>query len=155
MCLLVKKNYSIQIAEEDIPCFKVMFKTGGDGSLYSIYQHTPYKEKEIKFSDLDSPKRDIYGDFGIERGLHTFAYFSEAKRNVTDGVYDIGKDGGHVVCELVLYKATIPKGAAYYEGTYEGRKSYASNALILEEECEYPYWMISDNKFTKEEVACN
>lgn len=134
MCLRVMKNAYVMVAQEDIVCYKVMLKSKDDGSLYSLYRHAPYKEKELTFADLGEVERNFFGICEIHAGLHSFRFCCDAEKYCSDGrIYVTSGLDRDKRCSTVIYKATIPKGAAYFKGIFDNHTSYVSNILILEE----------------------
>ena len=136
MCLRIAKDQEVKIAQEDIVCYKVL--KSRDNGLYSPYQQTLYKLGETMSATIGRPEMmkilSIFGvdsnEFkGIEEGLHSYADKESAEQ------FRTGLIG------MTLCVAIIPKGAEYYEGTFDlfqGFKkfawpSYVSNQLIVKE----------------------
>jgi hypothetical protein len=124
-------NYTHKVAEEDIVCYKVVFRYESEGKprWSSLYQHFIYEQGELyeeKFSD---------------RLLRFFDGLTRLKSNVYHSYSDLcGIDvidsrwlGTH---QAVLVKCIIPKGSIYWVNEHE--QQYASNAIkIVREE---PFW---------------
>ena len=116
MCLVLEnKNSQPQVAEADIICYKVLVKHQ-DG-LFTLYTKTPVSvgstyESEFSFTE--------WGD--IDCGLHSFGRLIQANDFI-----DIWLTPSTV--EYVLCKCCIPKGSRYYQGSFCGCLSYASDKL--------------------------
>ena len=74
---------------------------------------TPYQLAIVKLGKTYTSALLRELDTAIEIGLHSFANYEDAKNNGSG----------------VVVKCIIPKGAEYYEGTFDRSKSYASNRL--------------------------
>ncbi len=128
MCLRVEKDALKRIAQEDIPCFKVLRKN----TYISPYASESYVFGERKYAEIGKlldfgySRRltiltgDLSNYMAIEQGLHTYVTREDA--NVYESEESI----------FVLCDAIIPKGAEYYEGKFfiDG-KAYVSNRLIV------------------------
>jgi len=134
MCLNVRRGSVRKVAKRDITVIKVlrtgsMLPTWGitykcidprkTGVGTSPYQRSEYIRGKRKTSRL-KPEKIFWRSGGewfiINVGLHSYG----VKENLR-------KVAG---CKI---KMVIPKGAHYYIGTFNGKKSYASNALIWRE----------------------
>ena len=121
-------NYTHKVAEEDIVCYKVVFRyeSVGKPRWSSLYQHFIYEQGELyeeKFSD---------------RLLRFFDGLTRLKSNVYHSYSDLnGLDINEIswLCahRAVIVKCIIPKGAIYWFNSYQNQ--YASNAIkIVSEE---------------------
>ena len=126
MCLTIKKGQEPQIASEDIPCYKVIL-------MYDNYYITPYREMRIEIGCTYESELYTSGALilkhsqyyaQIDIGLHSFKNLKGA----TDDLSFLPSNDYTV--EIV--KCIIPKGATYYEGTFNNRESYASDKIKYE-----------------------
>ena len=137
MCLRIAKDQEVKVAQEDIVCYKVL-KQRIDG-LTSPYQKMAYEKGRVMYAKIGTPEKmlvlDIFGIdskncLGIEEGLHSFMDKESAEQFYFGGLFNMK------VCVAV-----IPKGAEYYEGTFDlyrsGNKhawpSYVSSQLYIKE----------------------
>ena len=126
MCLYAKKDSKLQVAEEDIVCYKrLLYYNGASGTMFG----TPYQfavvtkrqlmgkicftakgKKEIVTTEWDEVK--VGGGF-----IHTYAFSNHADRNCSrDDQY--------------IFKCIIPKGTEYMVGTDSyGYPSFASRKI--------------------------
>ena len=122
MCLVLTKNARRQIAEEDIPCIKIIIK---DGKKWM----TPYQNIRITPGTTVKSELIVYGGLFntklINVGIHSFMPGCTAKiLSELDWFDGRGYSARAINC-------IIPKGAEYYVGSFESElnNAYASNQL--------------------------
>lgn len=128
MCLIVRKDATALIAEEDIICYKILEKKDEDEYI------TPYRYVAV---DMGSKILEAEGEVNIESCkkvgrieggvIHTFAFLEEACCEVlaSECTVNIWK----------VFKCIIPKGTKYYEGKFGPTLSYGSTCIKFIEEC--------------------
>lgn len=124
MCL--ERIGSLQEADHDIVCYKVLEITPRieffgflfGYNLKSPYMFSKYELGKTYHSKL-VPNATLFGPV-VERGLHTFADWQEARNFTVKGKYD-----------RIIVKCVIPTGAKYYKGFFTTKESYASSSLRL------------------------
>ncbi len=135
MCLLMKRNQKKLIAQEDIPCVKVLIKEydTDDSILVSPYKRHPYVFGEMVEAEIGEPENYLgpNDSLKIEEGIHSFANKIDAVRETS-----FWFDSFYVLCHAI-----IPKGAEYYEGIFGGDPSYVSNQLIVKDRVAGPVWI--------------
>ena len=85
MCLYTTSK-KVQVAKEDIVCYKVMMGYYGDkGAWVSPYQRMAYKEghtyelgRQLRLLDVSKPLREYRYPYMVEEGFHSFANLSDA-----------------------------------------------------------------------------
>ncbi len=148
MCLRVTKDSVVQIAQEDIRCFKVLMH-----NLTSPYRSEPYRLGETKVATIGAmrefgagaeridrlswwvdhaqlAKYELANYMAIDEGLHTFTNEEDAREFIS---------GKHYV--LIICEAIIPEGSKYYFGEFDqirdrspiSFESYVSEKLIVKE----------------------
>lgn len=139
MCLTISEtDNQRKIAKEDIPCYKVMYKSMSGNFLFSLYRYAPYVQHEIATTELGFPDQVDFRAWEITDGLHSFVDYQHAKSHMDQGISSIRpRNSEPRLCEMFCYNAIIPKGAEYYEGRFNGGGSYASNQLIITEEFDF------------------
>lgn len=131
----------MQKSDKDITVYKLVYKSK-NGQLYAPFRRTRYNLSDSLYSKLGRPhKVDIYTDanpdkpfrcFEVSQGLHSFKSKGEAIKWMYENFM--------LSSEHQIIKATIPKGAMYYEGFwhYDGKKlktkTIVSDKLILHPE---------------------
>lgn len=121
-----KKNQKPQVAKEPIICYKCLTR-----DMMSPCYRQKYKLGQLvtfEFSIINSDYTDK-----VEKGLHSFAEESEAKRIAEDFCWWDQINGYPGIKTPVIVKCEIPVGATYYKAesmsigvSYE----YASNQLL-------------------------
>ena len=126
MCLTVdKRNFKIEIAQEDIVCYKVLEKYGGHiispycRFLYEIGKE--YKTRMKDFYNRNSVK--------ITEGFHSFLYEEDAKNEKADFQDSKFKDW-----DFRCFRCVIPKGSKIVYGTYEAKDAIVSEEIKIIEE---------------------
>lgn len=130
MCLRVKIDHTIQVAEKDIPCVKVVVHRSW---FFGLIKHwkSPMYNKDIKrkynqvLYDIEHLKLDqeeirLRGDFIINQGYHTFIDEESTK------LLFISPEFFHQ--NYKKHYAIIPKGAEYCIGEWG---TLVSNKLIV------------------------
>ena len=125
MCLRISGDSrpSPKVATKDLYVYKFLYVVGSGPNAYlrSPYRSSRYNPGRTYTTKMMPEKRYFSSIWRIERGLHSFATFRSAKA-VSDSWY--GRD-------IYIFVCVIPEGATYYTGTFNGRKSYASDKLIV------------------------
>lgn len=125
MCWYSKKESIKKVAENDVPCFKVV-QMEDDGSLVSVYYGKVYKPKRTYKHKNLIPKKLVYQSFNeyrISKGLHSYATDVEITNNcigtiiMVKGLVPIGRIPLWFSNNYKFAKVNciIPKGAEYYE----------------------------------------
>ena len=124
MCWYSKKEPIKKVAENDVPCFKVV-QLNDDGSLVSVYFGKVYKPRRIYKHKNIIPKKIVYKSFNeyrIREGLHSYATDVEIITGMQSFVMEYGlvKVGRIPLWFSNNYKfakvnCIIPMGAEYYE----------------------------------------
>lgn len=104
MCLELYSDTKKLIAEEDIECYKILYKE--DGIFRTFYRDFPIEAGKTYESIISKE------GYRIQMGLHSYV------------------DKENAICSnLYTAKCIIPKGSEYYLGSFCGKDSYASNVL--------------------------
>ena len=122
MCLITRWK-SPKIAGEDIICYKFYMKA--KDSLLSPYRLAKAPDINTKVNtELDeNVKSDLSNQYiTIEKGFHSFKSLAPLLNIL------FNKE----VKDYVIFKCIIPRGSKYYEGTFQGNRSYCSNSILLE-----------------------
>jgi hypothetical protein len=141
MCLIITKFNKLEVAQEDIKCYKILFKSSVRQDLfYAPYQSFNYELGIIYHTNISVSydcntyvasffRRMFYYLFdkfldvkGVNQGFHSFA-------NLKNAIEEKNIDIDHkrlVVCECI-----IPAGAKYYKGTYLCYKGYVSDSIKI------------------------
>lgn len=129
MCLYTREEKPL-IADKDIPCYKVLFYKNGE-------YYTPFRDYRVKFeqkmiddTEETSPKV-IFEYFEIECGYYHTCGTKQGVKNIILQLAVHSKRNKLPIPKLRVFKATIPKGSAYYEGV---REDYCSKELIIHNE---------------------
>lgn len=126
MCLPINRNQKPQIATEPIICYKCLTE-----DMLSPCYNQKYELGKMLTSEFSINKLG-YCD-KIEKGLHSFAEESEAKRIAKDFCWCNQISGYYGMYAPIVVKCEIPIGASYYkaESTNIGVSfEYASNQLL-------------------------
>ena len=139
MCLIVSENSEIKVAEENIVCYKVVYKLFPGIYESEFYAHLYTRSSLNKMLDdvlaitqTCTTYKDSLGrsftryDNVIERGFHSFTCQEDACQ------YAVDKYSHNA--SYVVVKCMIPKGANYIKGTYGKHPNYVSNKIICLEE---------------------
>lgn len=110
MCLTRKAKSELKIAKQDIIVFKIGYKY--DNEFKSPFQKFIYHQDVVNTTNMDRYSVSINVGFHSFPDLKEFHKYSRS-RSYYKGIF------------------VIPKGAKYYEGTWEGFNNYASNKLIF------------------------
>lgn len=128
MCL--NSPGKLKVASEDIVVYKVAARllTFRDSILgkyfYAPYRLTPYvlgetMESELNYIEYEPSEEEAYPI--VEAGLHSLGNYADAVELIAS------QHNSHF---KVMY-AIIPKGSNYYEGTFNGKLSYASDKIVI------------------------
>ena len=141
MCLIITKFNKLEVAQKDIKCYKILFKSYTHSDLFfapyqsfnyelGVTYHTnisvSYDCKTYVVSFFRRIFYDLFNKFldvkGVNQGFHSFA-------NLKNAIEEKNIDIDHkrlVVCECI-----IPAGAKYYKGTYLCYKGYVSDSIKI------------------------
>ncbi len=113
MCLYLRKNYRIQTAKKDIPCYKVIYKRGEKEYLSVFQMHKVSLGKEYSTDPIRAINKSNIRT--VEKAFHSFASKKDAiifsrKLKWTNPVTTI---------KVLVIETIIPKGTKYYEGTFD------------------------------------
>ncbi len=121
MCFHNSFKTTVQIAEKDIVCWKILKQSGRrDGIFYSIFQSFEWKRNVLYRTILTTSKvayhsiDDLYIPNCIEKGFHAYR-----NRELARGLTDFRLEGVH--------KCIIPKGSRYFQN----KEEIVSNQMIL------------------------
>jgi hypothetical protein len=141
MCLVITKFNKLEVAQEDIKCYKILFKSSvHQGLFYAPYQSFNYELGVTYFTNI-SVSYDcntfglsffryifykFFNDFldvkGVNQGFHSFV-------NLKNAIEERNSDVDYK--RLVIGECIIPKGAKYYKGTYLCYKGYVSDSIKI------------------------
>lgn len=136
MCLSIMDT-ALKIAENDIECWKVLKRNFVIGKPLSAKFFSEFKKFEYKIGEvyrLESPlvcTIDYNGCYFVDEGFHSFASKEDIERyiiNLINPFHSIERE-----LSMVLARCIIPRGSKYFEGIYASSKSYASDAIRIEE----------------------
>lgn len=144
MCLIIEAKATPKRAKKDIICYKVIKRyTFSDGTENL---HTPYKFAPIP-KDVINGKKPFtaktsggatvtdkmfercgryFGDFGEVSKCAIHTYTTE-----TGAIADADLLKQYYGGNFIIYKCIIPKDTLYYEGDFEGIKSFASKKIVF------------------------
>lgn len=107
MCLVVSSDrLRPKVAKEDLVCYKIL-EVFSDGDLRSPFRYIRVHLGEQMESELDEKPNGSE----VRYGLHTLCDKEEAV-----GLLKTYRDV--FMCQFVLVRCVIPKGAKYYKGKY-------------------------------------
>lgn len=142
MCLVITKFNKLEVAQEDIKCYKILFKSSVcPGLFYAPYQNFNYKLGVTYFTNISVSYNcntfglsffryifyNLFDKFldvkGVNQGFHSYVKLKNAikERNSNAPFKE-----NMVVCECI-----IPKGAKYYKGIYLCYDGYVSNSIKI------------------------
>ena len=113
MCLHTKQK-EIQIAQEDITCYKVI-----NPDMTSLY-HTEFKWKLGKLYETEMDDSPICNT--VSQAFHSYKTLQDLKYGYFQSL-----------SPCMMVKCTIPKGSEYYSGIQDAMDGYASNKIIANE----------------------
>lgn len=120
MCFNLIGAIGPNIAEKDIPCWKIMFLEGDERVARSKFTNFRYDIGTLydQRDDFQSFMDIEHEEEGNEEGFHSYNSFFSADNN-----WDYGED------EDIIMECVIPKGSYYYENA--GDHEYFSSAIII------------------------
>ena len=130
MCLEIKENSKVKIAEKDITCYKIcLCKTerckwslkNFFGNKTAKFYKTPFCYADVEIGKKYQSYLLASSSFSINEGLHSFVENPNGKSELYLCNYD------------VIIKCVIPKGASYYEGIQFNLPGYASSEILYVE----------------------
>lgn len=127
MCLTVdKRNFKIDIAQEDIVCYKMLEKYGGH--IISPYCRFLYEiGKEYK-TIMESRFKESY--YEISEGFHSFLYEEDVKNEkILLQSYSNYKNW-----DFRCFRCVIPKGSKIVYGIYNAKDAIVSEEIKIIEE---------------------
>lgn len=140
MCLIITKFNKLEVAQEDIKCYKILFNFSRFNILAAPYRDFNYKLGETYHTDISvsydyctsglSLFTQMFYDFfnsfldvkGVNQGFHSFVKLKNAIRERNSDI----DYKSLVVCECI-----IPKGAKYYKGKYLHYDGYVSDNIKI------------------------
>lgn len=141
MCLIITKFNKPKIAQEDIKCYKILFRSSvRPGLFYAPYQLFNYELGVTYFTNIFVSYNcntfelsffryifyKFFNDFldvkGVNQGFHSFVNLKNATEERNSDI-DYKR--------LVIGECIIPKGAKYYKGTYLSYNGYVSNSIKI------------------------
>ncbi len=127
MCLIVKPNAKISIADKDIKVFVVRRKYMYGTILSPVYSYYRWKIGEVHSTNLQQNPRKVVRsrskeELWIENGFHSLKNKKPIKYLL---------NSMFVGLESVIFLAIIPKGSKYWKGRFGGAISYCSESLKL------------------------
>lgn len=129
MCLYSTRDKP-QIADKDIPCYKVLLYKNEQYYTPFIDYRVQFEQKMVDDTEEIVPKA-VFDYFEVEHGyFHTCGTLG-AVRNILMQLKVNSSRSRKPLPKLRIFKATIPKGSAYYEGV---REDYCSKELIIHNE---------------------
>ena len=141
MCLIITKFNKPKIAQEDIKCYKILFKSSVcPGLFYAPYQNFNYKLGETYSTNISVSYNcntfglsffryifyNLFDKFldvkGVNQGFHSFV-------NLKDAIKERNSDVDYK--RLVIGECIIPKGSKYYKGAYSNYNGYVSDNIRI------------------------
>jgi hypothetical protein len=141
MCLVITKFNKPKIAQEDIKCYKILFKSSvRQGLFYAPYQLFNYELGVTYFTNISVSYNcntfglsffryifyKFFNDFldvkGVNQGFHSFV-------NLKNAIEERNSDVDYK--RLVIGECIIPKDAKYYKGTYLSYDGYVSDSIKI------------------------
>ncbi len=143
MCLRIKINEKVKVADKDIVCYKVVRKFKNYGSCdpqFVIDRQTPYQDAPIELHRVLTTELDITGEISyfmdtelITNGFHSFIYLNDAKNEMFMFGIAMCEDYKSVTIAYEIWECTIPKGSKYHEGYFLSgnslKQNYASDKI--------------------------
>ena len=139
MCAILEHNAKVQIAQDDIEVYKVVWVR--NNGYYAPYRGTPYLSEKVT-AQLGEPFTRTEGKI-IDEGLHSFMRLEDAMRCafafnkaaikpnlIVSENYDVSL----LNREYHVVKAIIPKGSHYYEAGLvpSFKATYVSDQLVMD-----------------------
>lgn len=141
MCLIITKFNKLEVAQEDIKCYKILFKSRVRSDLfYAPYQNFNYELGVAYFTNISVSYNcntfglsffryifyNLFDKFldvkGVDQGFHSFVNLKDAiKKRNSDVDYK----------RLVICECIIPKGSKYYKGKYLHHDGYVSDSIKI------------------------
>ena len=129
MCLFTREEKPL-IADKDISCYKVLcYKNGEYYTPFRDYR-VQFEQKMIDDTEETSPKA-VFDFFEIDCGYYHTCGTLKSVRIVLLMLKTHSTRNKLPLPKLRIFKATIPKGSAYYDGL---REDYCSKELIIHNE---------------------
>lgn len=126
MCLTVdKEKFKIEIAQEDIVCYKVLEKY--DERIISPYCKFLYKIGKGYKTIIGSQLQQSW--YEINEGFHSFLYQEDANNEKTNWQQYQFKSA-----ILRCFRCIIPKGSKIVYGKYDEKDAIVSEAIKIIEE---------------------
>ena len=141
MCLVITKFNKLEVAQEDIKCYKILFKfEKRPDVLMAPYQNFNYKLGETYSTNISVSYNcntfglsffryifyNLFDKFldvkGVNQGFHSFV-------NLKDAIKERNSDVDYK--RLVICECIIPKGAKYYKGAYSNYNGYVSDSIKI------------------------
>ena len=141
MCLVITKFNKLKVAQEDIKCYKILFKSSvRQGLFYAPYQLFNYELGVTYFTNISVSYNcntfglsffrylfyKFFNDFldvkGVNQGFHSFV-------NLKNAIKEKNSDIDYK--RLVIGECIIPKGAKYYKGIYLSYDGYVSDSIKI------------------------
>lgn len=141
MCLIITKFNKLEVAQEDIKCYKILFKSSVRQDLfYAPYQNFNYELGVTYFTNISVSyncntfglsffKYIFYNLFdkfldvkGVNQGFHSFV-------NLKDAIKERNSDVDYK--RLVIGECIIPKSSKYYKGAYSNYDGYVSDNIRI------------------------
>lgn len=141
MCLIITKFNKLKIAQEDIKCYKILFKSFEVpdlliaqyldfgyrlGETYHTNMSVSYDCNIYGLSFFRKIFYDLFNSFldvkGVNQGFHSFI-------NLKDATKERNSDVDYK--RLVIGECVIPKGSKYYKGAYSNYNGYVSDNIKI------------------------
>lgn len=141
MCLVITKFNKLKVAQEDIKCYKILFKFERcPDVLMAPYQNFNYKLGKTHSTNISVSYNcntfrlsffrymfyNLFDKFldvkGVNQGFHSFV-------NLKDAIKERNSDVDYK--RLVICECIIPKGSKYYKGVYSNYDGYASDSIKI------------------------
>jgi hypothetical protein len=141
MCLIITKFNKLEVAQEDIKCYKILFKSSAHSDIYyAPYQNFTYELGVTYFTNISVSYNcntfglsffrfifyNLFDKFldvkGVNQGFHSFV-------NLKDAIKERNSDVDYK--RLVIGECIIPKGAKYYKGAYSNYDGYVSDNIKI------------------------
>ena len=141
MCLVITKFNKLEVAQEDIKCYKILFKFEKHPDiLMAPYQNFNYELGVTYFTNISVSYNcntfglsffrymfyNLFDKFldvkGVNQGFHSFV-------NLKDAIKERNSDVDYK--KLVICECIIPKGSKYYKGAYSNYNGYVSDNIRI------------------------
>lgn len=120
MCTYLNPNYKVEIAEEDIVCYKIV--NAESSYCTSYYQNFKYDFGEVYKSNYFSPEDPWEGGEIKDGAFHSYKELDSAFVDIED------------MKDVSIVRCHIPKGSKYVLGyDWDDFPCYVSDKIVIDE----------------------